>query len=188
MNSKAQHRLIQVLLTKKKSILLGKHKVGPFEGRWTGLISPWRANTSWQTEARKATHMLAGINISSPQVKMNQNAILTFEELRKGPQNLPSHTIEYQIVANINSLSEEQSKATDTAEFEFKWYPFSEIPYDAMPADDELWYPFVLQGKFLRGHFVFDGVKLVSHSVNTVQDSMQDFHYSKMQKSSIPDD
>jgi len=178
---KANHRLIQVLLTKKKSVLLGKHKVGPFEGRWTGMLSPWKPDTSWQSEARKACHVLSGINISSSQIKLNQNAIITLEELRKGPKDMPGH-IEYEIVANINCLSEEQSKATDTSELEFKWYPFSQIPYDDMPADDKYWYPSVLQGKFLRGHFVFDGVELVSHSINTVQDSMQDFHYSKMRK------
>ena len=43
------------------------------------------------------------------------------------------------------------------------WCPIAEIPYNKMWADDVLWLPKVLEGRFVRGDFRFEGDRLDSY-------------------------
>lgn len=45
------------------------------------------------------------------------------------------------------------------------WTPLDAIPYHEMWEDDARWLPGVLEGGQFRGFFVFDGEKMLSHSV-----------------------
>lgn len=45
------------------------------------------------------------------------------------------------------------------------WTPLDAIPYHEMWEDDARWLPGVLDGGQFRGFFVFDGEKMLSHSV-----------------------
>ncbi len=53
----------------------------------------------------------------------------------------------------------------ETDEADPFWQPVTEIPYEKMWADDELWLPLAIKGKYITGHFIFDGDKMLSHSV-----------------------
>ena len=48
------------------------------------------------------------------------------------------------------------------------WCPVSELPYDEMWEDDPLWIPLALEGKQFIGRFIFEGEKMLSHSVEEV--------------------
>ncbi len=45
------------------------------------------------------------------------------------------------------------------------WTDVGAIPYDEMWADDVLWLPAVLEGRRVRGRFVFDGDRMLDHEV-----------------------
>ncbi len=45
------------------------------------------------------------------------------------------------------------------------WAAVADIPYDRMWADDPLWLPHLLAGRPFRGHFLFDGDRLLDARV-----------------------
>ena len=45
------------------------------------------------------------------------------------------------------------------------WCDIAELPYDEMWQDDRLWLPLLLQGKNLRGYFVFDGEQMLRQQI-----------------------
>lgn len=56
---------------------------------------------------------------------------------------------------------------TETAEASPIWTPVSAIPYDEMWADDRVWLPEVLAGRWVEGWFLFDGDRMVDARVET---------------------
>lgn len=63
----------------------------------------------------------------------------------------------------------EPSETTEAAPF---WCDESSIPYDKMWADDMLWLPQLLAGRYFSGRFVFDDQRAVSMSLD-VEASME---------------
>ncbi len=53
----------------------------------------------------------------------------------------------------------------ETDEADPFWHPVAEIPYEKMWADDQLWLPLAIKGKYITGHFIFDGDKMLSQDV-----------------------
>jgi len=53
----------------------------------------------------------------------------------------------------------------ETDEADPFWQAVDEIPYNKMWADDELWLPLAISGKYIKGHFIFDGDKMLSQEV-----------------------
>lgn len=45
------------------------------------------------------------------------------------------------------------------------WCPADDIPYADMWEDDIFWLPLALSGKYVRGFFIFDDDKMVSHRI-----------------------
>ena len=60
---------------------------------------------------------------------------------------------------------------TETPEADPFWCNLAEIPYDEMWEDDPLWIPRALKGEHLRGVFIFDGDRMLSHRIETAQDN-----------------
>ena len=54
---------------------------------------------------------------------------------------------------------------TETDEALPFWCDLQSIPYDQMWADDRLWLPHALEGRFVRGVFTFDGDRMIDHRV-----------------------
>jgi 8-oxo-dGTP diphosphatase len=48
------------------------------------------------------------------------------------------------------------------------WSPLNRIPYEEMWADDAHWLPLLIQGKSFRGWFHFDGDRMLSRRIETV--------------------
>ncbi|MCQ2604321.1 MAG: NUDIX domain-containing protein [Spirochaetia bacterium] len=53
----------------------------------------------------------------------------------------------------------------ETDEADPFWCPVSEMPYDRMWADDRLWLPALLDGKYFSGQFTFDGDSMTSGGI-----------------------
>ncbi|MBN2859698.1 MAG: 8-oxo-dGTP diphosphatase [Sphaerochaetaceae bacterium] len=66
---------------------------------------------------------------------------------------------------------EHSGELIETEEADPFWVPVTELPYDRMWADDELWIPLALKGIQFHGRFVFDGERMLSHSILTDDDT-----------------
>ena len=53
----------------------------------------------------------------------------------------------------------------ETEEADPFWQSVDEIPYDKMWVDDKLWLPPAIGGKYIKGHFLFDGDNMLSQKV-----------------------
>ncbi len=53
----------------------------------------------------------------------------------------------------------------ETDEADPFWQSVDQIPYDKMWEDDELWLPLAISGKYVKGHFIFDGDKMISQEI-----------------------
>jgi len=58
-----------------------------------------------------------------------------------------------------------QGELCETREAAPLWTPLDSIPYEKMWADDVLWLPLLLQGRSFRGHFIFDGDRMLDSRV-----------------------
>lgn len=56
----------------------------------------------------------------------------------------------------------------ETVEATPMWFPLAAIPFEEMWADDRHWLPQVLAGRRVHGWFVFDGERLLSREVRTL--------------------
>jgi 8-oxo-dGTP diphosphatase len=52
---------------------------------------------------------------------------------------------------------------TETDEATPHWYRVTELPFDQMWSDDELWIPYLLEERYFSGVFVFDDEVMMSH-------------------------
>lgn len=42
-----------------------------------------------------------------------------------------------------------------------QWYPIENIPFKEMWPDDEIWFPYMLEGKKFDGYFKFEGMDTI---------------------------
>jgi 8-oxo-dGTP diphosphatase len=71
----------------------------------------------------------------------------------------------YSIHAAIFRAERIDGVPTETAEGAPRWYPLSALPYDEMWEDDPLWLPHVIAGRRFAGRFVFDGDRMLDHTI-----------------------
>lgn len=65
-------------------------------------------------------------------------------------------------VFKANSFIGEERETDEADPF---WIEIEKIPYSDMWEDDMLWLPHVIKGKYIEGHFIFDGDKMVSYDL-----------------------
>lgn len=70
---------------------------------------------------------------------------------------------EFSMLVHVFRGSDVDGLPQDTEEAAPLWVEVSDIPYDAMWADDRHWLPFMLRGEPFSGSFLLDGDKLVHH-------------------------
>ncbi|MDC7244791.1 MAG: 8-oxo-dGTP diphosphatase [Sphaerochaetaceae bacterium] len=54
------------------------------------------------------------------------------------------------------------------------WCKVDELPYDKMWEDDVLWLPPAIKGMRVNGCFIFDGEKMLSHQIETIDDTEEE--------------
>lgn len=134
-----------------------QHDSGRFAGKQTGLIEEVTPVEDPMTALLKETPELAAFD---PTLR----GICVFREV--GEETCEEH----EFVATLTPRWSEASvvellrkKGADAA-----WYALDAVPYADMPADDLLWYPFILGGDeatAIRGEFTFYNESLVSNAV-----------------------
>ena len=76
-------------------------------------------------------------------------------------QFLDGYGLEVRVFTASGCLGE----ARETPEAIPLWTPISRLPYDEMWADDRIWLPHLLEGKQIRGRFIYDGDIMLDHAV-----------------------
>jgi 8-oxo-dGTP diphosphatase len=71
----------------------------------------------------------------------------------------------YSLQCTVFSASGLFGELQETDEAKPFWSPLASIPYDNMWADDELWFPYLLEGNPFEGCFVFDGDRMLFHEI-----------------------
>ena len=148
----------QALLVRAGKVLLVKHTSGMYAGRWTGLIAPC---VDGEPPVAAAARAALQVGFSLPESALRLRAVLDFDDRSCGER--------YTERVVVSCLADsDKTVATPTAQLEPAWHPVGALPFSAMPADDEHWYPAALSARpgLVRGRFVFDADnKLVEASV-----------------------
>ena len=69
----------------------------------------------------------------------------------------------YKLHVAVFAASGCEGRLCETSEATPIWTDVGKIPYNEMWEDDAHWLPLLLRRKKFRGHFVFDGEKLLNH-------------------------
>jgi 8-oxo-dGTP diphosphatase len=96
----------------------------------------------------------------------------TIEETHVIPSNLQKvaelffiFTDGYSLHGTVFFADEHSGIPVETDEADPFWCKINDLPYEQMWEDDRHWLPLVLQGKKIRGYFIFDDDKMLSKSV-----------------------
>lgn len=138
--------LVQALVLDptQEHVLLHRHREGPFAGRLTGLI---KSVPSLDAATPETVHKI--VQGFDPNIKLDETTppqlygVMDFFELHGDP------ILEFEFLA-VAKVKKEPAPGLE-------WWPRDKIPFASMPADDEVWYPAVLDRQDCRGYFVFDG-------------------------------
>lgn len=94
------------------------------------------------------------------------------EELRVTPTGVePCGELAFQFVdgyalfVSVFSATGCEGEPQETDEATPLWVPLDAVPFDQMWADDRIWFGHMLSGQPFRGHFLFDGDKMLGYEV-----------------------
>lgn len=76
-----------------------------------------------------------------------------------------THTSEWNQLVHVYQTYLWENEPAESEEMRPQWFDLSEIPYDDMWADDEVWMPKVLSGKLIRAWFLFDDKEKILQQV-----------------------
>ena len=158
-NSATAGRIVQTLIIDPGTgrVLLGYHTGGIFAGNYTGLIGYANDGEEPEEAARRVAIELSGLTVGDLELR----AIFNFIDSETGDEE------EYEFLCKRFSGEVRESESMRP-----EWFAINEIPYDKMPADDEIWFPLFLEGKKLRGQFNLspDMQEVLSHNLKEVDD------------------
>ncbi|MFH1451137.1 MAG: 8-oxo-dGTP diphosphatase [bacterium] len=128
-----------------KEILLAMKKRGFGVGKWNGVggkLDPKKGDRSLVDTAVRETAEEIGVKVK----EMEKVALLKFRFPYKNEWNQNVH---------VFMVHRWEGEPIETEEMYPQWFKINDVPFDLMWADDEIWFPQVLQGKKLRGDFRF---------------------------------
>jgi 8-oxo-dGTP diphosphatase len=71
----------------------------------------------------------------------------------------------FSLHAYVFSATDCEGEPQETDEAVPLWTPLGAIPYERMWADDRLWMPLLLEGRWFEGRMLFDGDALLGHEM-----------------------
>ncbi|GBG28429.1 7,8-dihydro-8-oxoguanine triphosphatase [Hondaea fermentalgiana] len=141
--------LVQAVVTDaaQENVLLYRHTSGPYMGRLTGFIVPVDRMEDATADAAREAALCAGVPLDASASDPELFGVMDFIEIH----DEPALELEFLTVADIAAPTPPG----------LEWWPRRKIPFHLMPDDDAWWYPQVLEKQTCRGHFLFDGKKLL---------------------------
>lgn len=138
------------VVVKEGRILLGLKKRGFAAGKWNGFGGKIGFGESAKEAAAR---------------ELTEESGLVAEVLRKvGDIIFHNSETEHHHV-EIFSVDSYSGEILETDEMKPQWFPFAEIPYDAMWEDDQHWLPLFFAGKSFEGEFFFENGKIVRNTL-----------------------
>ena len=95
--------------------------------------------------------------------EVQEELCITPGKLTKGGELRFQFLDGYAIHVHVFHATAYEGEPTETDEAVPLWFDRSEIPYDEMWEDDELWVPRLLAGTPFDGRFIFDADRMVDH-------------------------
>lgn len=157
--SKISSKVLTLLLVfKDKQVLLGMKKRGFGANKFNGFGGKVEKNETVFEGAKRELKEEAGITATS----ITHTAVLHFE-FEHDPQLLQVHVFKTDTYEGEPSESDEMIP---------EWFNITDIPFDRMWIDDEIWFPMLIANKCFRGYFLFQGQeKLLEFALETITDS-----------------
>ncbi|KAM8845866.1 oxidized purine nucleoside triphosphate hydrolase [Spinachia spinachia] len=135
--------LTLVLVVQPGRVLLGMKKRGFGAGKWNGFGGKVQPGETIEEGARRELLEESGLTVDSLEKVGN----LTFEFVGEA-QLLDVH---------VFRADHYNGEPTESEEMRPEWFKLHEIPFSQMWADDNLWFPLLLQKKKFVGYFKFQG-------------------------------
>jgi len=132
------------IIRNKDKILLGMKKRGFGEGKWNGFGGKPEEGESIEDCAHRELQEEVGLTAKN----MKKMGAITFNFKEKP---------EWDQVVHLFLVEDYDGEPEETEEMKPKWYHVDDIPYEKMWVDDIHWLPLFLDGKEIKGNFVFNG-------------------------------
>ncbi len=143
-------------LLKEKEICLAMKKRGFGEGNWNGFGGKLEENESVEVGMVREIAEESGVMVQ--ECDLEKVGIVEF--IFKDGKHLIVHTYFIKVW---------EGDPVETEEMKPAWFPYTDIPYEKMWADDPHWLPRALQGEKIFGKVWFndDGVSIEKMDWNT---------------------
>ena len=128
-----------------KEILLAMKKRGFGQGKWNGVggkIDTEKGDKDIFDTAIRETEEEIGVKIKNPE----RVAILSFYFPYKKKWDQDVH---------VFLVKDWKGELAESKEMLPKWFKLNEIPFNEMWDDDKYWLPHILEGKKIKGDFIF---------------------------------
>ena len=130
------------LIEREGELLLGLKKRGFGEGRWNGFGGKLAVGETIEQAARREVREESGLEVGSLTVR----GVLEFI-FQDNPECLEVH---------LFGAQDFSGEPTETEEMLPAWWKTDALPYDQMWPDDRHWLPLYLDGKNVKGRFLFE--------------------------------
>jgi 8-oxo-dGTP pyrophosphatase MutT (NUDIX family) len=144
-----------------RRILLGMKKRGFGVNKWNGFGGKINEGESVEEAACRELFEEAGVIVQKEELAKRGEIYFYFPHEEKWDQ-----------IVHVYFISKWNGQPRESEEMKPQWYDIGSIPYGSMWADDEYWLPKVLDGKKIKGKFVFseDNESMLEHEVTEVNE------------------
>jgi len=145
----------------RRRILLGMKKRGFGVNKWNGFGGKIHEGESIEEAACREIFEEAGVIVSKEELAKMGEIYFYFPHEEKWDQ-----------VVHVFFARKWNGQPRESEEMKPQWYEVESIPYGSMWVDDEYWLPKVLEGKRIKGKFVFseDNESMLEHEVTEINE------------------
>lgn len=149
--------LTLVFVVQPGRVLLGMKKRGFGAGKWNGFGGKVQPGESIEDAARRELQEESGLTVDA----LEKIGNIKFEFVGE-TQLMDVH---------VFRADTYNGEPTESEEMRPQWFENDEIPFSQMWADDNLWFPLMLQKKLFVGYFKFQGHEVIlSHTLEEVKE------------------